>query len=303
MTGPGLLDLSPGAGLVLDGAEWTIEVFHPQHGRVLLRDRDGRQMAASIRFLINHAGCRQNTTTSGSLMAADRGRQPANLDDLPPARREQVLVRLAHLLEVETGFRGGDPLRPGPGEPRPAYDPASTTVMQRRHAKIAELRAVHPDEARLLGVERVSYRTLLRWEVQRRRFGAIGCADDRWLRRSGQRPSITEPIREAIFAVHAETLHRSRISMKTRERLIHQYVRETFGPEVAVPCYETLRGVWIDWFGPGGARQRYARFAAATHPTEEHVVSTGRARSSRWTPRSCRSRSARPCSATRSRRI
>jgi transposase len=41
-------------------------------------------------------------------------------------------------------------------------------------------------------------------------------------------PSITEEIREAIFAVRAETLHRSKVTMRIRERMIHQYVRETF---------------------------------------------------------------------------
>ena len=55
---------------------------------------------------------------------------------------------------------------------------------------------------------------------------------------------MTGQLREAIYAVHAECLHRSRVSMKTRERLIRQYVRERFGPEAAVPCYETLRTVW-----------------------------------------------------------
>ena len=60
--------------------------------------------------------------------------------------------------------------------------------------------------------------------------------------------------------------------MKTRERLIRQYARERFGPEAAVPCYETLRTVWAEWFGPGGARQRYARSAAKLPVTGEHVV-------------------------------
>ena len=83
---------------------------------------------------------------------------------------------------------------------------------------------------------------------------------------------MTGQLREAIYAVHAECLHRSRVSMKTRERLICQYVRDRFGPEMAVPCYETLRTVWIEWFGPGGARQRYARSAAKLPVTGEHVV-------------------------------
>jgi hypothetical protein len=60
--------------------------------------------------------------------------------------------------------------------------------------------------------------------------------------------------------------------MTTRQRLVCQYVREKFGAEVAVPCYQTLRSVWIEWFGPGGARQRYVRSAARWQPSGEHVV-------------------------------
>jgi hypothetical protein len=38
-------------------------------------------------------------------------------------------------------------------------------------------------------------------------------------------------------------------------------VREQFGPEVAVPSYAVLRRVWMEWFGSGRQRQRYARSA------------------------------------------
>lgn len=68
--------------------------------------------------------------------------------------------------------------------------------------------------------------------------------------------------RTCIFAVRAETLHRSKVTMRTRARMIHQYVRETFPDrDVSVPSYQTLWVVWREWFGPGGARQRYARSA------------------------------------------
>ena len=276
MTAGMMLDLSAGSALILDGVEWTVEAFEPQYAQVLLGRVDGTRLPTSVRFLVNHPGCRQSTR-SAALPAANRARQPKMLQDLPAHRQERVDLRVAHLLEVETGYRGGDPLRAGPGEPRPEYDPAVTTLTQRRGAKVAELRAMRdrdPQHARLLGLQHVSLRTLVRLEGNRRRFGAIGCADDRWLRMAGARPSMTEPIREAILAVRLETLHRSRISMRARERLIHQYVREKYDPGVVVPCYETLRGVWTDWFGPGGARQRYARSAAAAAAVAsgEHVV-------------------------------
>ncbi len=266
------LDLAPCAGVVLDGAEWVVQRAEPQYGRAVLVSAGGDRLPVTFRFLINHPGCRQSTRRT-AVPAADRGRQPAGVADLTPQQRELVALRVAHLLEVETGFRSGDPLRPGPDEPKACYDPATTTRTQRRRSKAAELAAVDRDQARLLGLERASYRTLLRWEISRRRFGPVGCADDRWLRAGGGHPSVGEQVREAIHVVRAETLHRSRVSMRTRERMIHQYVREQYGPDAqaAIPSYGTLWLVWREWFGPGGARQRYARTAEL--PTSGgHVV-------------------------------
>jgi hypothetical protein len=61
--------------------------------------------------------------------------------------------------------------------------------------------------------------------------------------------------------------------MRARAVLIRQFVREKYGTEVAVPCPETLRLVWREWFGPGGARQRYAR-SAAPAGGGQHVIVT-----------------------------
>jgi hypothetical protein len=105
------------------------------------------------------------------------------------------------------------------------------TVTQRRHTKVTELAELDPEQARIVGLDKVSYRTLTRWETRRRQVGPIGCVDNRWLRPSGTHPSVNEIVREAIHAVHAESLHRSRMSLRARERLIHQYVRERHGAD------------------------------------------------------------------------
>lgn len=67
-------------------------------------------------------------------------------------RLELTELRMTHLLEVATGFRSGDPFHPGPGEPRAEYDPVTTTLTERRHAKVAELAALDPQHAKLLGL-------------------------------------------------------------------------------------------------------------------------------------------------------
>jgi len=265
------LDLSVGTRLVLDGVEWTVESFEPQYGRVLLTRALGVVMRTSVRTLVNHPGYHAGAMSSTTPWAG-RGRQPVMMSDLTAHQQELARIRFAHAQEAETGFRSGDPLRAAAGEPRPGYDPQTTTLEQRRRAKVAEIEALGPDQARLLGFSGISERTLRRLAGNCRRFGAAGAIKGSWVRRSGMRPSVTEAIWEAIWAVRAETLHRSRVSMKTRERMIHQYVREKFDPDVAVPCYQTLRGLWIEWFGPGGARQRYARTAARVEPTGAHVV-------------------------------
>jgi transposase InsO family protein len=254
-----LLELTAGMMVVLDGREWTVERREPHLGRVHLASGDGTRQQVSLRFLACHPDCWPSSRTAAA--GAGRGRQPKVPGDLKPRRRELAELRMAHLLEVATGFRGGDPLQPGPGEPRPEYDPAATTLTGRRRAKVAELKALDPGHARMLGLSAVSYWTLIRWENGRRRLGLIGCADDRWLRESGGHPSITEEVREAIFAVREETLRGAKVSMRTRERMICQYVRERFGSDTPVPSYPVLCRVWREWFGPGGARQRYARSA------------------------------------------
>jgi hypothetical protein len=248
------LDLSPGAVLVLDGRQWTVQLREPHLGRVLLAGADGTRQQVSMQFLASHPGCFTSSGAAGS--GAGRGRQEAGPGDLAPGRRELAGLRMAHLLEVATGFRGGSSQSPGPGEPKPEYDPDTTTLTQRRHAKAAELAALDPQQARLLGLDHAGYRTLIRWENGRRRAGLAGCADDRWLRESGGHPSITGQIREAMLMVREQTRHRSRVTMRTRHVLVCQYMRETFGAESGFPGYRTFCRVWREWFGPGGGRPR-----------------------------------------------
>ncbi|MFD5741271.1 transposase [Streptomyces massasporeus] len=288
MMGVAALDLSPGAGVVLDDVEWLVERQEPHLGRVQLVRADGERQRVSFRFLVNHPKCRPSSRTAAE--GANRGRQTASWSDVKPEKRPLMEQRFAHLMEVNCGFRSGDPFRPEPGEPRPEYDPDRTTLTERREAKALELSALRPEEVKLLlGVVRVGVRTLERWERRRRKYGIVGCADHRWLRASGGHPSISEEVREAIFAVRAETQrHRSRVSARTREIMIRRYVRETFevGREddgksedkaeaererIEIPSYHTLLRVWKEWFGPGGARQKYER--SAELPTKNgHVL-------------------------------
>ncbi|RKN10425.1 DDE-type integrase/transposase/recombinase [Streptomyces radicis] len=202
----------------------------------------------------------------------DGGRQRSQSEDLKDHDLTRARIRMAHLLEVETGYRSGSRYWARPGEPRPEYDPERTTLTERRRAKVAELKGMDHREAKQLGLEWISERTLERMAAKYAEHGLMGLADGRWTPPLRGRRAITEEVAEAIRAVHAECPHRSKVSMRTKERLIHQYVRETFGPEVKVPHYTTLAKVWKEWFGSGGARQRYVRSAAAVETGTAIVV-------------------------------
>ncbi|MFG1967650.1 hypothetical protein [Nonomuraea sp. NPDC049028] len=261
MTRPaGLLELSLGSTLRLDQQEWAVAAIEPQFSRVLLRPTRGEPQWRTIRWLAYHLDCQPVPEAPAMPKGAHH---LTTWGDLTEYQRSVVRLRAAHVNEVETGFRSRDPHQPAPGEPRPAYDPSRTTLGQRRKAKAVELASLDEQEAKLLGLDQMSERTLKRMAAKCEERGALGCADGRWTRVSQGRHSITEEIREAIFAARAESLRRSKMTMKAKSVLIHQYVAEKFGPQVEVPSYRTLREVWLEWFGPGGTRQRYARSAAA----------------------------------------
>ncbi|MEU1285327.1 transposase [Kitasatospora sp. NPDC005856] len=187
------------------------------------------------------------------------------MTDLTEDQLRRAINRAEHVREAVTGFREGSAERARPGEPRPAYDPAHTTLTERRRAKTAEVEALDPAEAQLLGLAGLGLRTLQGLSTVAPQDLVLACADGRWTRRRDGRRSVTEEIREAIFAVRRECAGRSRISMSAKHRLLHQYVRETFPqfPLEKVPCRHTLAAVWREWFGPEGGRQRYVRSAAA----------------------------------------
>ncbi|MEU3317135.1 hypothetical protein ABZ743_31270 [Streptomyces sp. NPDC006662] len=75
----------------------------------------------------------------------DDKRQPVRFEDLKDDDQKRLRLRVAHFLEAESGFRSGSWHWAQEDEPRPEYDPERTTLTERRLAKVAELKALHPD--------------------------------------------------------------------------------------------------------------------------------------------------------------
>lgn len=244
---PALLDLSEGSRLVIGGEEWEVTCLQAYRGRVRMRPVAGTgprtEEDVTIQALLRHPDCHPSTSTA-ALPASSRGRQPTLLEDLTDAQRAILALRLEHLMEAETGFRSGDPRRALPGEPRPGYDPDVTTITQRRENKAAGLSALPAAEARMLGLARVSARTLRRWAFLLGNGNIEGLINGSWVRLSTGHPSVTPEVREAIIWVRKRTLHLSRTDMGSKHVLLSGYIASTFGPDIPVPSYSTLRRVW-----------------------------------------------------------
>jgi hypothetical protein len=276
-----LLNLRRGSRVVIDGEEWEVTLLLPYLGRLRIRPAAagrGAEREVTIQSLIRNPDCWPSTSTA-DLPSSSRGLQPATLEDITDAQRAVVAVRYAHVMEAETGFRSGDPDRALPGEPRPGYDPDAANLTQRREAKAAELAALPTEEAAVLGLAHVSVRTLKRWGSLAKENRIEGLISGSWVRRSPGRLSVTPEVREAIFDVREQCLRQSRTDMRTKHTLMRKYMADTFGPDAAVPSYSTMRRVWLEWFGPSGARMKYQRSAETLrkaqgkHPGGHIVVS------------------------------
>src|SRR5260370_1551733 len=119
--GPGgRVELWGGSGLVVAGTEWQVERFEPHIGQVLLRRSDGRELATTVRALVNHSDCRPAAATTPS-SSHSRGLRPAGLEDLTGRQRELVRMRFTHLMDGATGDRVSSPLHALPRDPQSAY--------------------------------------------------------------------------------------------------------------------------------------------------------------------------------------
>jgi hypothetical protein len=149
----------------------------------------GQQQVTTVRALVSHGGCWPAGGTT-PVPAHSQRRQPSGLEDLTSHQRELAGIRYAHLMEVEYGYRSGSALHARPGEPRPGYDPQTTTVTGRRHAKVAEIEGTGIDEARMLGLDHLSVRAL---RPGQRPLRGVAAAATRRGRASPVRPLSRNP--------------------------------------------------------------------------------------------------------------
>ncbi len=163
-----------------------------------------------------------STTTHNRRWHLDRG---ALIETLPASATRKAEEKEAHVLEILTGHRSGDPGSPLPGEPRPEY--TAETIGDRIDAKATELGC--------------SFRTVRRWVDDYDSYGFFGVVDKRALRDLDPSAGLSEEIiTAAIDQVRAEvdesTGRRRRFYWRLQKRL-----DEYYGPGVVtLPPRTTL---------------------------------------------------------------
>ena len=194
-----VISVGPGARLLFDGD--LVEVVELEGMRVTLRNlRTQGHLVVGLTRLVARA------RRSGG---QDREAAGVMLAGLTVEQRRELGERAAHVREVLTGFRSGDPSRPAPGEPDPEFA-ADVALKARYQAKAAQLG--------------VTARTVERWVAAYREWGEAGLVD----RRDGSPPAVDARWEDAVRQVLAESVNastptRSAVLARAAARLEKEY--------------------------------------------------------------------------------
>jgi putative transposase len=202
-----------GVGSVLsDGVrEWTIQAFEKLGGVLYaVVDVDGQQLTMPIHEVFQML-MMVSTLPADADLPQEALVQPG-LERLPAAVRAMLYDRAAHMSQVETGSRAGDPeLDRARGKLNPDYDPDLSTHRQRAKRK-----------ARELGVNE---KTIYKWAKNYETAGVMGLVDRRWLRYKRSvldqmDASAAKIIRDVVTEQQGQTkLPTRRLAIKARARL------------------------------------------------------------------------------------
>lgn len=253
--------LARGIRVSVDSREWLITQINHTKGFVRLCDDQGEETTLGLDEFVTHPHIEEITAKPARVL-------DAAVERLDARAREILAKRIAHVYEAETGYRSGTPDVALPHEPRPEYDPATTTLMQRREAKARELDNEHAADAGT----KMSVATIRRIAKSLNDGCALsGTVDRRHVRRSFGRYSMNK--NKEIAAACEEVFEKTRLDSnrthKARYLLVKQYLMEVFEydeKDERFPSERTIRRWFQDRFLPselnGKARTRRSATSA-----------------------------------------
>lgn len=211
--------LTIGTVIRYDGQQWTVKGF--EGGNLQLRSAKGTLALIEIGTVVSAEDFQISTPRSEDV-AEDLVSFP---DNIPEAFLKKAEVLLAHLNEVECGYKSGIKTAALEHEPRFEYDPDGTTLNQRLEAKAKELG--------------VSTRTLWVLKTAYLKQGIYGLVDKRKLKVGRQK--IDQRIVDAVRHVLLEhrdksTITRSRVIELAKYRVKEQYPNE----KIVIPSNQSF---------------------------------------------------------------
>jgi len=221
MNRPG--QLCVGDRLEYDDCWCTVEAL--ARGLVYLRSDDGVLYTVTPTAIV---AALVSATVKEPPLVPRRGSMEAisGLEGVSDDVKREARERLAHILEVETGYRAGDAALAEVGEPRPAYR-SDETLKSRIRAKADELE--------------VSFNTVRNWLDAYRDYGVFGLVDRRKARIVNPLVGADPRLVDAIKAVAAAETNDSTGSLQRLRRRVQRYLDDKYGAgEVAVPPKSTF---------------------------------------------------------------
>lgn len=229
----------PGNEFLLHGQWHRVETYNRVDGYIVAVDKDGALTIFTIEDLAHHPAL---TVPGQRRSLVDMSGQVSEHD------RQLVLLRIAEVQEVLTGYRSGRPEDALPNEPRPEFDPALTTKKARYLAKAAELAA--PSYAEL-GLK-MSVSTMRRIEDAIKRGESVAHSLGKHKpRRSGGRRAMTPEFENATREMLANRKKGSTVRFETMwadtlALLLVKYGKEWLEHEdTKKPSFST----WRRWLG------------------------------------------------------
>ena len=256
-----------------DDADCVVEAVSIERDRptsLHLRSRDG------VRYNVL-ASAIADSVAVVDRSATETRSQPLQLDGVADDARESALELVAHMREIETGYRSCNSAEALPGEPKAQFDPATTDLSSRVDAKAKELSK--------------SLRTVWKYWSAYSANGAFGLLDKRQARSSNPLAGVDHRLVDAIKAVAARETDDSTGTYNRFRRRVERHLASLYGndqvklPKSATTFNMYVRAVTGGQYTTGNATTRRTTAAqpnrsfslmAATRPGEAVMMDSTR---------------------------
>lgn len=239
-----------GSSIHFDGQKWTVKGF--VDGNLHLQGQRGQAALVELGAVTGFTDFRV-LDASASVDAEEVVSMP---DNVPQELLKKAEALLAHLQEMETGFRSGSKATALDDEPRFAYDPDGTTLNQRIEAKAKEIGS----SVRALWGAKASYL----------RLGIYGLIDRRQMKEGHDR--VDKRVLQALRWVLADLKDKSNV---TRKRIVERTKFRTNeqnpGQSINFPSERTFyRLLEVETKGTSAFGSAKARRSIANRPRDAY---------------------------------